>query len=133
MLYAYLAVMVRNRLLDAVRYHEASRRDERRPFYVSRHFYPRYTARVAAAAAEWGCEALLFVNFAQMAKPLRAALPDARLAIQMQCQWLAQLDPVHLDGFDFMPYFSGETEEGPRESFFYFSDGGDLMNLRYNR
>ena len=40
---------------------------------------------------------------------------------------------VHLDGYDFMPYFRGETEESPRREFFYFSDGGDLMNLRYNR
>lgn len=42
-------------------------------------------------------------------------------------------EPVHLDGYDFMPYLKGETEEGPRREFFYFSDGGDLMNLRYNR
>jgi arylsulfatase len=41
--------------------------------------------------------------------------------------------PVHLDGYDFMPYFRGETDEGPRHEFFYFSDGGDLMNLRYNQ
>ncbi|MGR3676730.1 MAG: sulfatase-like hydrolase/transferase, partial [Paracoccaceae bacterium] len=40
---------------------------------------------------------------------------------------------VHLDGYDFMPFFRGETEEGPRKEFFYFSDGGDLVNLRYNR
>jgi len=42
-------------------------------------------------------------------------------------------EPVHLDGYDFMPYFRGETDEGPRREFLYFSDGGDLMNLRYNR
>lgn len=42
-------------------------------------------------------------------------------------------EPVHLDGYDFMPYFRGETEEGPRKEFFYFSDGGDLVNLRYGR
>lgn len=40
---------------------------------------------------------------------------------------------VHLDGYNFLPYFKGETEEGPRKEFFYFSDGGDLMNLRYKR
>ena len=42
-------------------------------------------------------------------------------------------EPVHLDGYDFMPYFRGETEEGPRKEFLYFSDGGDLLNLRYGR
>ncbi|PCH66684.1 MAG: arylsulfatase [Rhodobacteraceae bacterium] len=40
---------------------------------------------------------------------------------------------VYLDGYDFMPYFRGETEEGPRKEFFYFSDGGELLNLRYGR
>ena len=39
---------------------------------------------------------------------------------------------VHLDGYDFLPYFKGDEEEGPRKEFFYFSDTGDLLNLRYN-
>jgi arylsulfatase len=42
-------------------------------------------------------------------------------------------EPVHLDGYDFMPYLRGEAEEGPRKEFFYFNDGGDLVNLRYGR
>lgn len=42
-------------------------------------------------------------------------------------------EPVHLDGYNFLPRWKGEVEEGPRREFFYFSDGGDLMNLRYNR
>jgi arylsulfatase len=39
---------------------------------------------------------------------------------------------VHLDGYNFLPYFSGQAPKGPRESFFYFSDEGDLMALRYD-
>lgn len=39
---------------------------------------------------------------------------------------------VHLDGYNFLPYFKGEAEEGPRREFFYFSDTGELLNLRYN-
>lgn len=39
---------------------------------------------------------------------------------------------VHLDGYNFLPYFSGEEEKGPREEIFYFSDDGDLMALRFN-
>ena len=39
---------------------------------------------------------------------------------------------VHLDGYDFLPYLTGETEQGPRQSFFYFSDDGDLVALRYD-
>ena len=40
---------------------------------------------------------------------------------------------VHLDGYNFMPYMRGETEEPPRKAFFYFSDTGDLLNLRYDQ
>jgi arylsulfatase len=39
---------------------------------------------------------------------------------------------VHLDGYNFVPYLSGQAAKGPRESFFYFSDEGDLMALRYD-
>ncbi|MGA7051059.1 MAG: sulfatase-like hydrolase/transferase, partial [Mycobacterium sp.] len=39
---------------------------------------------------------------------------------------------VHLDGYDFTPYFAGEVAEGPRREFFYFSDNADLMAVRYN-
>ena len=39
---------------------------------------------------------------------------------------------VHLDGFNFLPYFKGEETKGPRESFFYFSDDGDLTGLRFD-
>ena len=40
---------------------------------------------------------------------------------------------VHLDGYNLMPYFSGETEEGPRKEFFYWTDDGGLANIRYDR
>jgi arylsulfatase A-like enzyme len=39
---------------------------------------------------------------------------------------------VHLDGYDLLPYLTGEAEEGPRKEFFYFSDDGDLVALRYD-
>ncbi len=39
---------------------------------------------------------------------------------------------VHLDGYNFLPYFRGETDEGPRREIFYFSDDGNLVGLRYN-
>jgi arylsulfatase len=40
---------------------------------------------------------------------------------------------VHLDGFDLLPYLKGEVDESPRRSFFYFSDDGELLALRYER
>ncbi len=39
---------------------------------------------------------------------------------------------VHLDGYNFLPYLTGQAPKGPRESYFYFSDEGDLMAMRYD-
>ncbi|ALM51708.1 arylsulfatase [Halomonas huangheensis] len=39
---------------------------------------------------------------------------------------------VHLDGYNFLPYLTGEAEEAPRHEVFYFSDDGDLTALRYD-
>jgi arylsulfatase len=39
---------------------------------------------------------------------------------------------VHLDGYNFLPYLRGETDVGPRREFFYFSDDGNLVGLRYS-
>ena len=38
---------------------------------------------------------------------------------------------VHLDGYNFLPFLKGETDKGPRNEIFYFSDDGDLTALRY--
>ena len=38
---------------------------------------------------------------------------------------------VHLDGYDFLPYFKGETKTGPREEIFYFGQGGELNAVRW--
>jgi arylsulfatase len=39
---------------------------------------------------------------------------------------------VHLDGYDFLPYLTGETKSGPRQDFFYFNDDNSLVGLRYD-
>jgi arylsulfatase len=38
----------------------------------------------------------------------------------------------HLDGYNFKPFFEGSVTESPRREFYYFSDAGDLMAMRYN-
>jgi len=38
---------------------------------------------------------------------------------------------VYLDGYDFLPYLTGQAKQGPRKEIFYFSDDGDLTALRY--
>ena len=40
---------------------------------------------------------------------------------------------VHLDGYNFVPYFKGEVDEGPRKEFFYFADTGILEAMRYEQ
>ena len=40
---------------------------------------------------------------------------------------------VLLDGYNLIPYLTGETKESPRSEFFYWTDDGSLANLRYNR
>ncbi|MDG2013258.1 MAG: arylsulfatase [Pirellulaceae bacterium] len=37
----------------------------------------------------------------------------------------------HLDGYSFLNYLTGKEEKGPRKEFFYFSDDGNLMGLRF--
>jgi arylsulfatase A-like enzyme len=39
---------------------------------------------------------------------------------------------VHIDGYNFLPYFTGQAEKGPRPGIIYFSDDGDLVGLRYD-
>ena len=39
---------------------------------------------------------------------------------------------VHLDGYNFLPFFKGDLPQGPRHEFFYFTDNGDLTALRYD-
>jgi arylsulfatase len=38
---------------------------------------------------------------------------------------------VHLDGYNFMPYFQGKEKQGPRQAFFYFDQAGNLNALRF--
>ena len=37
---------------------------------------------------------------------------------------------VHLDGYNMVPYLTGQVKESPRNAIFYFSDDGELMAVR---
>ena len=39
---------------------------------------------------------------------------------------------VHLDGDNLVPYLTGQTPKGPRQSFFYINDDQQLVGLRYD-
>ena len=38
----------------------------------------------------------------------------------------------HIDGFNLLPYLTGEEKEGPRKLFVYISDDGDMLGMRYD-
>jgi arylsulfatase len=38
---------------------------------------------------------------------------------------------VHLDGYNQLPYLTGQQDKSPRKEFFYFNDDGQLVAIRY--
>ena len=38
---------------------------------------------------------------------------------------------VHIDGFNMLPYLTGEVKDSPRQTFFYISDDGDILAIRH--
>ncbi|NKQ87618.1 arylsulfatase [Rhizobium sp. UPM1133] len=39
---------------------------------------------------------------------------------------------VHLDGYNFLPFFKGDTDKPPRHEIFYFGQGGELNAVRWD-
>jgi arylsulfatase len=39
---------------------------------------------------------------------------------------------VHVDGYNLLPYLTGQEDKSPRQGFIYFSDDGDLVALRFD-
>ena len=39
---------------------------------------------------------------------------------------------VHLDGYNMLPFLTGQEDTNPRNEFFYFSDDGDLTAIRFD-
>ena len=39
---------------------------------------------------------------------------------------------VHIDGYNQLPYITGQAKESPRKEFFYMSDDGEVMAVRHN-
>ncbi len=39
---------------------------------------------------------------------------------------------VHIDGFNLLPYLTGEVDKSPRQGFMYFNDDGDFVAIRYD-
>jgi len=39
---------------------------------------------------------------------------------------------VHIDGYNLLPYVTGQEKKSPRKGFMYFSDDGDLVGVRFD-
>src|SRR6185436_1255519 len=39
---------------------------------------------------------------------------------------------VHIDGYNLLPYLTGEVEKSPRPGLIYFSDDGDVLAIRFD-
>jgi arylsulfatase len=59
-------------------------------------------------------------------------VPDIAEQLRAGTQLAGTDYKVHLDGFDQLPYLTGDVDESPRNHFFYVSDDGDLTALRYD-
>jgi arylsulfatase A-like enzyme len=61
-----------------------------------------------------------------------AGAPDVKEKLLKGYQAGKMTYKVHLDGFNQLPYLTGQEKKSARDSFFYFSDDGDLTGLRYD-
>ncbi len=61
-----------------------------------------------------------------------AGEPDVKQKLLKGHKAIGRNYKVHLDGYNFLPFLTGETKETDRREIFYFSDDGDLTALRYN-
>ena len=39
---------------------------------------------------------------------------------------------VHIDGYNLLPYLTGEVDKSPRKGLIYFSDDGDVLGVRFD-
>ncbi len=64
---------------------------------------------------------------------LAAAAGEPDLVAKMKTGYTANGKEwkVHLDGYNFLPYFKGGADKGPRKSYLYFGMDGSLNAVRY--
>jgi arylsulfatase A-like enzyme len=61
-----------------------------------------------------------------------AGEPDVADKLRKGHQAAGKSFRVHIDGYDLLPYLTGQAAKSPRQGFIYFSDDGDLVALRYD-
>jgi arylsulfatase A-like enzyme len=61
-----------------------------------------------------------------------AGEPDIKEKMARGCTVNGKNYKVHLDGYNFLPYFHGQEKQGPRDSIYYFDQAGNLNAVRWN-
>jgi len=61
-----------------------------------------------------------------------AGAPDVVEKLKQGYQAIGRTYRDHIDGFNLLPYLTGETDKSPRNFYFYFSDDGDVLAMRFD-
>jgi arylsulfatase len=61
-----------------------------------------------------------------------AGEPDIAAKLKKGHQVGGKTFKVHLDGYNLLPYLTGQEEKSPRNGFIYFSDDGDIVAMRFD-
>jgi hypothetical protein len=61
-----------------------------------------------------------------------AGEPDVREKLLKGHPAAGKAFKVHLDGYNLLPYLTGQEKKSPRQGFIYFNDDGDVVALRYD-
>jgi arylsulfatase A-like enzyme len=58
--------------------------------------------------------------------------PDVVEKLKKGHQAAGKTFKVHIDGYNLLPYLTGQEKKSPRQGFIYFDDDGDLVALRFD-
>jgi len=58
--------------------------------------------------------------------------PDVVEKLKSGYQAIGRTYKNHIDGYNLVPYLTGDAKQSPREFFMYLSDDGDVLGLRYD-
>ena len=61
-----------------------------------------------------------------------AGAPDVIDKLKKGYRAIGRTYKNHIDGFNLLPYLTGQVKESPRNLFMYFSDDGDVLGMRYD-
>ena len=61
-----------------------------------------------------------------------AGAPDVVEKLKKGYRAIGRTYKNHIDGFNLLPYLTGKEKKSPRKLFFYFSDDGDMLGMRYD-